>query len=55
MPAANKNRPSPIRMNDTYRSTLIIGEKEPTTHDANSVRKEFDAANARRFNRFAAD
>lgn len=35
-----KVRPSPIRMHDTHRSTLALGEREPTTHDAETVRRE---------------
>jgi len=43
---------SPIRLNDTFRSTLVLGEKEPATMDGDHVQKEIDQANTRRNNRF---
>ena len=45
---------SPIRMHDTHRSTLVLGEREPATHDGCSVRKELQKAASRRAGREAS-
>lgn len=43
---------SPIRLNDTFRSTLVLGEREPATMDGDHVQKEMEQAVNRRGNRF---
>lgn len=41
-----KVRPSPIRMHDTHRSTLVLGENDPITQDGSTVRREYERAAA---------
>jgi hypothetical protein len=45
-------RVSPIRLHDTHRSTLCLGEREPVTHDLETVKRNLDEAFLRRPNRF---
>jgi hypothetical protein len=42
-----KVRPSPIRMHDTHRSTLVMGEREPVTQNASTVKREYERAGKR--------